>query len=480
MKNLKILLIVILISVPTFFRMLPSGIHSMQDFHLFRLVEFDKCIKAFQIPCRWAPDAGLGYGEPLFNFYGQLSYAIGEIFHLTGISFIDSIKILFILSLIGSGISMFFLARSVWKNNKSAILSAVIYLYAPYRAVDVWVRGALPEALSFVLFPLVILSIERKKFFAFSFLLSALIMTHNLSTVMFLPVIVAWVVYRRFWKAIPAGILAFLFSAFYVLPAFFEAGYITLETTTQGYFDFRAHFLTIKQIFFDFSWGYGGSTWGPIDGLNLSVGLIQWVIPILIITLWLFDHLIYKKKTHLPVNYYLLLILGLFFLFLTHNKSTFIWETFTFMKYIQFPWRFLGVSVFCFSLASGAIVGLHINRFILIPIFALATCYMLLTTNYFRPDIWYPVSDSYFLTGVEWDRQRTASIGDFWPKFGHQIPDKPGNGDLINYFPGANYEPDKNGLISSRGAIFNDTPVRRIGNIISLATICATLLFLLF
>ena len=156
MKYLKIVLILILISIPAFFRMLKPGIFSMQDFHLFRLYEFDKCVRALQIPCRWAPDAGLGYGEPLFNFYPQLSYAIGEIFHLIGFSLIDSLKILFTLSIICSTAAMYFLAKHLWKSQWAGIVSAAIYIYAPYRAVDVWVRGALPEALSFVLFPLII------------------------------------------------------------------------------------------------------------------------------------------------------------------------------------------------------------------------------------------------------------------------------------------------------------------------------------
>jgi len=108
-------------------------------------VEFDKCIKALQIPCRWAPDAGLGYGEPLFNFYGQFTYAVGEIYHLLGGSIINSVKFLFILSLAGSGISMYFLAKRIWKNDYAALVSSVVYLYAPYRSLDVWVRGALPR-----------------------------------------------------------------------------------------------------------------------------------------------------------------------------------------------------------------------------------------------------------------------------------------------------------------------------------------------
>src|SRR3989344_5050765 len=114
--------LVILLSIPTFWRLFMPGIHSMQDFHLFRLQQFDKCVQNFQIPCRWAPDAGLGYGEPLFNFYGQFAYAVGEIFHLVGFNFINSLKILFILSLVGSGVGMFFLAKRIWKNDFAALV----------------------------------------------------------------------------------------------------------------------------------------------------------------------------------------------------------------------------------------------------------------------------------------------------------------------------------------------------------------------
>src|SRR5258708_28332007 len=146
MRKVKIFLIIIfLLSIPTFAKMVRPGIYSMQDFHYFRLFEFDKCIKALQIPCRWAPDAGLSYGEPLFNFYTQVPYAVGEIIHLIGFQLVDSLKITFILSLILSGISMFFLSRQIWKSELGGFFSALFYIYAPYRAVDVWVRLALPE-----------------------------------------------------------------------------------------------------------------------------------------------------------------------------------------------------------------------------------------------------------------------------------------------------------------------------------------------
>lgn len=474
-NNLFIFLVIILV-VPTFYKMLSPGIYSMQDFHFFRLLEFDKCVQSLQIPCRWAPDAGLGYGEPLFNFYGQVPYIIGEVYHLMGGTIIDSIKLLFIVSLLGSGLAMFYLARKIWGNNYSALISSIIYVYAPYRAVDVWVRAALPEALAFILFPLIILSIEKKSLKGFSVLLALLVLTHNLSLIMFMPILVAWIIYRKYWSAFYGFIFALLISAFYVLPVMFESKYIDLASTIHGYFDYRAHFVTLGQIFFSRFWGYGGSTWGDGDGLNLSIGQIQWMLPI-IIAVFLIYHSIKTKSIKSTVRnpfystFILLFSVGLFYIFLTHNKSTILWTHIPQMAYIQFPWRFYGVATFCLALASGVIIKFFDKQKITVTTLIILSA-IFLNYNFFRGDIWYKVDDSYFTTGEEWTRQRTASIGDYWPQFGHSIPSIPGDGKYINYFPGwVSKTPPKDGLIPSEGAFFTDTPIRRLGNIISLTAI---------
>ncbi len=444
--------------------------YSTQDFHLFRLYEFDKCVQIGQIPCRWAPDAGLGYGEPLFNFYGQFVYALGEVFHLAGFSFIDSIKILFTLSILGSGIGMFYLAKSVWKNNFSALISSALYIYAPYRAVDVWVRGALPEAFSFILFPLILLSVEKKSWIWFSILFSVLILTHNLSAVMFLPVILVWIIYRKFWQGIAAGALSLLISAFYILPVIFESKFIDLVSTTTGYFDFHNHYAISFELFISRFWGYGASVWGPNDGLSLSIGHLQWILPVLILLT-----LFFKRKSAKSAEFLILFILGWFYIFLTHNKSTFIWELLPLMPYIQFPWRFLGMIVFCFSLSAGLLIT-YLDRFkIWITV---AVCLLIIGINFsfFREDLWYKVDDSYYLTGTEWIRQRTASIGDFWPNFGHKIPTEPSDGIFINYFPGWTGANPVGGLIPKNGTVFTDTPPRVWGNVISLVSVIILML----
>ena len=168
--------------------------------------------------------------------------------------------------------------------------------------------------------------------------------------------------------------------------------------------------------------------------------------------------------------------MGWFYLFLTHNKSTFIWNLITPMAYIQFPWRFLGLATFCFALAFGIVTGFFVKQKLLITALIVLAAFFL-NFSFFREDIWYSVNDSYYTTGAEWVRQRTASIGDYWPNFGHKIPSTPSDGKFINYFPGWVGATPVNGLIPSNGVRFTDTPARKIGNIISLVSLFGFVIF---
>lgn len=510
-------LIVLVLSLPTVWRMFRTGIYSMQDFHLFRLLQVEKCFDSLEIPCRWAVDAGLGYGEPVFNFYGQGVYWIGLIFRTVGFSLVDTTKILFGLSLIGSAFAMFWLARHLWKNDFAALLSAVLYVYAPYRAVNVWVRGALPEAFGFVIFPVIIYAIEKRKFILLSAAAAFLLIVHNLSFVMFMPLLVLWIIYRRYWRGFAALAVAGLLSAFYILPVILESKFVGLGSTVSGPYDFRAHFVTIRQIFFDRSWGYGGSTWGEGDGLNLSVGIVQWAGALITLAY------LFLRKTREDLKPAILLVMsGFIFLFLAHNKSTFLWINLPAMEFIQFPWRFFGVAIFAFSLATGAVLKKAALRFSSAVVLLVFILLVSLNLKFFREDIWYNEGDRYFTTGAEWTRQRSASMGDYWPVYG-PIPESPPEGFFgnwqpeikksnyqkyiiehprsseislpVTYFPGWSAKVDGQDVSitpSETGTIeievpagrrtaeikFGNTLSRTLGNIISLGTIMVLILFL--
>lgn len=514
----------------------------MHDFHDFRLLEYHKCIQDLQIPCRWSPDAALEYGQPLFNFYGQLPFAYGEIFVLLGFSILDSLKIAFASSFIFAAFAMFFLGRQVWGNNWAGILSALVYTYAPYRALDVWVRGALPEAFAFIFFPLIIyffndfvLHRKYKSLILFSVAFSGLILTHNLSALMFMPFLTVWGIYfltkEKAWKMLLKFALAILLifglSAFYVLPLIVESKFTTITQVTSGYYDFRLHFNTLNQMLISRFWGFGASFWGDKDDLSLSVGHLQWILPLLA-TLFI----LVKSNWRKNLNFFVLLGIGWFYLFLTHNKSIFLWETIPPLQFVQFPWRFLGSGEFAFALSSGIIMKFFKKDVIKILIISLVLSILLiLNFDFFFEDLWSRKGDKEYFQGSKYEYLTTSGLKDYYPNYGKSFPTKlapqnpviiqgSGSAELIEkksnkanyyldirssqaeiqipivYFPGWQAYSQKGqveiypsgdlGLISAKMTTldrelklsFKDTIIRTIGNIISLIMLIITVGFI--
>lgn len=427
------LLLIFVLVTPTFIRMLKYGIFSMHDLHIIRLYEYEKCLLDLQIPCRFSPDISFGFGQPLFNFYGQLAYLFGEFFRLLGLSFIDSLKGLFITSIVLSALGMYMLGKRLWGSSWAGLLSAVVYTYAPYRAVDIYVRGALPEAVSFVYFPLIIYFltdyVQKRKLrylFIFGILMVALILTHNLSALMFSFFLLIWGIYLLYqnqaWFLVPRFLVAGLFilglTAFYTLPVIGESNLVSLEKTREGYFDFRNHFVTLNELLISRYWGYGASLWGEDDRLSLSVGQLQWILPALIAGL-----LVIKRSFKPALSFLVIFSLGWMMLWLTHNKSTFLWNAFSPLAYIQFPWRFLGVAVFSFALASGYLMSFLRDSWQKIGAAAIITTLaIVLNVNFFTEDLWFFIDDSEQFSSKRYEQLISFGTIDYWPKFGKSHP----------------------------------------------------------
>ncbi len=534
-KRLLVLSILILITLPTFLPFFNTKFFYTQDYiFIARLNQMSTALADGHFPVRWAAD--LRYGEPIFNFYAPLPYYLGVPIHLLGFNFIWVAKILFILSSILSAITMYILIEKLF-GSRAAYFSAVLYTYAPYRAVDMYVRGSLSETWAFVFFPLIFytswqlrekVSLKRTVFLALS--LAGLFLTHNVTTLMFLPFLLLWWIYlilkKKQWKVmsylIGGFILGLGLSAFFLLPAVFERDLIQTKYLIVGYFNFRAHFVALFQFFSTF-WGYGSSLWGIDDGLSFQVGLVNWAILGLAVLLGIVER---KNKKSIG----LLLFLGVSFilsLFLQHNKSAFVWEAFPLMAFIQFPWRFLAISIFIASIAGGVITP-YLNKFKIIY-FILIGLAIVSTVGYFRPKEY--VDDIFFgkFLNKEKMHQGTDLTKDYLPIWVQTTDDKvfdypkAEDGKIenvsfdkktafayakvnvltdsvivapITYFPGWNVstneknidleKPSPQGLIRFRlpkGEYnlrfeFKDTPVRIFGNYVSLISIIIILIIL--
>lgn len=532
------ILSLLLLILPSLLPFFSSKFFYTQDYiFIARLNQMTTALSDGQFPVRWAPD--LRFGEPLFNFYAPLPYYLGGLLGLLGLDFILIAKILFILSTMLSALTIYIFCKKMFNNEKASLLAAVFYTYAPYRAVDIYVRGALSECFAFVFFPLIFycsllisedLTLKRISLLALS--LSGLFLTHNVTALMFLPFLAIWWVYlilkKKDWKlTFPfalSSVLGIGLSAFFLLPAFFERDFIQTKYLTVGYFNFRAHFVAIGQFFSTF-WGYGSSLWGLDDGLSFQIGLVHWAILILALIVGF----IYRKNIKLLG---LLVFLGGSFLlsiFLQHNKSAFIWEALPIMSFIQFPWRFLAISVFLVSI-TGALVGVYLAGRLRILYLILISAVLVANISYFRPKeyadnnffdkflnkeimrqgrdltkdylpIWVQNTDiEYFskpqtiegeIEVLAYQKKSTSSFGKINVKSDKALIEFP-----ISYFPG--WEVKVNGSINPQAALsdsglirvqlskgiynivaeFKDTQIRTIGNSLTLFTFALMAAFL--
>ncbi|MFA4827228.1 MAG: hypothetical protein WC596_03205 [Candidatus Shapirobacteria bacterium] len=425
MNKKFILFIIFALGLIGSYRLFRPGYFSMQDdMHVFRLQQLDICVHDGQIPCRYVPDGGFGYGYPLFNFYSPLPYAIGEIFHFAGFPYIDSIKLVFILTSFIRPVGIFLLS-SLFFGPGGGLVSAILFSLAPYQAINSYVRGALAENLGLALLPFVFYFSIKKKYLLYALFLAFLALSHNLTLLYVAPLLI--LTHLIFFRSkiisfIKYSFLGFLLSVFFVLPAFFEKQFTTVATMTQGYFYYIIHFVTLKQLFINHNdWGFGASLWGPIDDMSFQLGYLQWFIPLIIIFYLILNYKTKIKNKYLIITFF---FVGLFSLFLTHNKSTFIWQHISLLPFYQFPWRFLAPAVFSFALISGFLLQIKFfKKYRYLTVLSLLFLVLLLNFSFFKEDIWFPyLTDQQKLSPANVIAQSDAGLKDYWPVFSKNFP----------------------------------------------------------
>lgn len=416
------------------------------DLQIMRQLSMEKCFQDLQIPCRWIPDMGYGFGFPLFNFYPPLPYLVGQGIRLFGVSFIDTVKLVFILAFVTSGLTMYYLAKQFF-GRFGGVVSALFYVWAPYHSVDIYVRGAMNEAWALIWFPAILFTSYKlitskvNKYWIIGLALSwfGLLTSHNLMALIFGPIFAAWclmwMVREKAYKKIPSliisGILAIGLAAFFTLPVVAEQKYTHADSLIQGYYEYDAHFASINQILFSRFWGYGASVWmAEDDRMSFQVGHLHWILSLVIIA---FAGLRYWKKRKVDNILLITLFLfigGWFTSFMIHSRSTPIWVIFKPLSYVQFPWRFLALVIFCFSFLSGALVMFLSKKTGHIVLIILSLGLIGWNWNYFVPEHGKlgPLTDEQKLTGVAWDLQQTAGIYDYLPKTAEVAPNSPQKG----------------------------------------------------
>src|SRR5258706_6555550 len=155
MKKLFGFVIVLVLSCFIIRPLLTSGYFPMHDdTQVARVVVMGRALRQGQFPVRWVSDLGYGYGYPIFNFYGPLPYYIGGFFYALGLSGLVATKVMMALGLVGAGITMFFVLAEIL-GVSGGVLGSVLYMFAPYHAVQAYVRGSVGEYYTLIFIPLI-------------------------------------------------------------------------------------------------------------------------------------------------------------------------------------------------------------------------------------------------------------------------------------------------------------------------------------
>ena len=367
---------------------------------------------------------GYGNGYPLFNFYGPLAYYIGAAASFI-LGYIGAAKLLFFLPLVFGGLGMYFLGKELFGKVRG-VVSAVLYLFAPCRALDSYVRGAVGESFALALIPFVfyfylrLIKIRNRKYFAMATISTFLFfVSHNIMTLIFTPLIIIWIIlwlYKEKWNGLKLSLvslgLAFGLAAFFVLPAFFEKGLVQTDALTRAELDFRAQYIKVSQLFIDRSWNYSGSQPQAANTISYQIGWPHWWL----VVLSLFAVIVTKKRKNISLFVFLLSIF-LFGVFMTHNKSAPIWEFVKILAYVQFPWRFLSVIIFSSSLLGGYFVSLFKGKWLVAVSTIIVALTVILNWQYFKPEhFYYNLTDKVLLSGQNFIDQQKGALLDYLPK----------------------------------------------------------------
>ncbi|HXG63897.1 MAG TPA: 6-pyruvoyl-tetrahydropterin synthase-related protein, partial [Blastocatellia bacterium] len=198
--------------------------------------QFDKGLRSGVLYPRWYPDWNNGYGIPMGNFYPPGLFYLTTLINAATKDWVHTLFIICVLSLAGSGLALYHLARQFFGRPASAA-AALVYMLFPVHQLDLYWRGAIPQFFGYVMLPLVFYFVYRlgsrgraRDYAAVGLLHGVYIMTHLPVSYMFTYALaffaVLWAVRARDWKILlrlAGGLaIAILVSAIFWLPAAIE------------------------------------------------------------------------------------------------------------------------------------------------------------------------------------------------------------------------------------------------------------------
>lgn len=388
------------------------------EWAVVRAAEMFREIRDLQFPPRYSGALNFGYGYPLFNFAYPFPYYVTTVFHALNLGFIESVKAVFALSVFVSFFGMFVLSAYFWRSKFAGFISAVLYIYLPYRMVDLYVRGSIGESVAFALYPLILFSMllivnpSRRHIgiFCTALLIGILALTHNIAAVYFGIIAVFFVTalllakkYKEALYVALAGVWGGVLSSFFVFPALYEKQNIKLSKIPIA--DRNLYFVDVFKIFIP-SWGYGTPT--DANPFTYNLGIPQFLGFVLSV------FSIPKTKDFTRTLFVSFVILTVLFILMMFPAFSFVWRL-PLLSEINYPWTLLLPLGFLMSFLSGVVIKIKFGKILGVILVISA---MLLTFSYANPESYVDRGDDYYIT----NEATTTSSQELMPLWVSELP----------------------------------------------------------
>jgi hypothetical protein len=328
-----------------------AGHHS--EYHALRVLLVADLWRSGEFIPRWVPELAGGLGYPLFIYYGWLSYALAAELNVLGLDPVAALNAVTIAAALWQAVGAWMLGRELG-GRAGGWVACVLFAFAPYQLVNLYVRGNFPEFVAgsfapWALWTMVRLIARKSRWnmVGCAACLAASALCHNISGLTLGATITT--VGLLFAGTLPAGqrkagagrvILASaagaMLSAFFWLPILVGRHYVRLANDFSGYLDYRQHFLYLHQLV-STAWGYGFSLPGPDDTMPLQLGIAQ--VATLLVLAPLGAVLLRSSFSLRRVRLLGCALLALVLAFLTTRLSAWLWSIVTPLAVLQFPWR---------------------------------------------------------------------------------------------------------------------------------------------
>ncbi len=293
-------------------------------------------------------------------FYSPLTAYLPLIFRIFTNSFVVCLKLFIFSTILLSGIYMYKLVFRISKSYKAGVISAILYISAPYHLTDIYNRVAIAEMATFTFLPIIFIGMydlfkENKKSYYLAIGAIGLTLTHNVLTIYtaIFCLIYMMINYKKINKNIVKTVLInvlviLLCTSFYWIPLlehYFGTAYeVFIPERMYNTNTLIESKLSAIDLLFGRKWG-----------INLYLGL-----PTLLGIIFTF---IYRKKLNNQVKLYVAMFLGFGIASLIMTLSIFPFEYLpSFLRMLQFVWRMLIFASFFLSIISGITINMFIDK----------------------------------------------------------------------------------------------------------------------